>query len=114
MKPLAKALLARFGSIGRVLTADPAALRQVPGMGDASIATLKIVTQAAERLAREEAMAGDGISSWDKLLAYCRRTMAHQKLDHFRLLVLRQPHHLHPDEGPHTGPHDNHTTPKTK
>src|SRR3546814_15971164 len=68
MKPLAKALLARFGSIGRVLTADPAALRQVPGMGDAAIATLKIVTKAAERLAREEAMAGDVISSWDKLL----------------------------------------------
>ncbi|HMA13411.1 MAG TPA: UPF0758 domain-containing protein, partial [Kiloniellaceae bacterium] len=62
-KPLAKALLARFGSLARVLTADPAALAQVKGMGTASIAALKIVTQAAERLAREEAMAGDVISS---------------------------------------------------
>src|SRR3546814_10093397 len=98
MKPLAKALLARFGSIGRVLTADPAALRQVPSMGDASIATLKIVTQAAERLAREEAMAGDVISSWDKLLAYCRQTMAHQKIEQFRLLFLDKRNRLIADE----------------
>src|SRR3546814_6142926 len=98
MKPLAKALLARFRSAGPVLPADPASLRQVPGMGDASIATLKIVTQAAERLAREEAMAGDVISSWDKLLAYCRQTMAHQKIEQFRLLFLDKRNRLIADE----------------
>src|SRR3546814_7626471 len=113
MKPLAKALLARFGSIGRVLTADPAALRQVPGMGDASIATLKIVTQAAERLAREEAMAGDVISSWDKLLAYCRQTMAHQKIEQFRLLFLDKRNRLIADEVQQQGTID-HTTVYTR
>lgn len=97
-KPLAKALLEKFRTIAGVLTADPAALRQVKGMGDASIAALKIVTQAAERLAREEAMAGDVISSWDKLLAYCRQTMAHQKIEQFRLLFLDKRNRLIADE----------------
>ena len=98
MKPLAKTLLARFGSLSAVLTAEPAALEQVPGMGKASVAALKIVTQAAERLAREEAMTGDVISSWDKLLAYCRQTMAHQKIEQFRLLFLDKRNRLIADE----------------
>lgn len=98
MKPLAKRLLEKFGRLSAVLTAEPAALRQVQGMGDASIAALKIVTHAAERLAREEAMAGDVISSWDKLLAYCRQTMAHQKIEQFRLLFLDKRNRLIADE----------------
>jgi len=67
-------------------------------MGKASVAALKIVTQAAERLAREEAMAGDVISSWDKLLAYCRQTMAHQRIEQFRLLFLDKRNRLIADE----------------
>jgi DNA repair protein RadC len=97
-KPLAKTLLERFGSLSRVLTAEAAALAQVPGMGRASIAALKIVPQAAERLAREEAMTGDVISSWDKLLAYCRQTMAHQPVEQFRLLFLDKRNRLIADE----------------
>src|SRR3546814_292535 len=91
-------LMDRFKTLSAVLTAEPAVLRQVPGMGEASIAALKIVTQAAERLAREEAMAGDVISSWDKLLAYCRMTMAHQKIEQFRLLFLDKRNRLIADE----------------
>ena len=97
-KPLAKALLAEFGSLARVLSAAPEALARVPGMGPASIAVLKIVPQAAERLAREEAMQGDVISSWDKLLAYCRQTMAHQPVEQFRLLFLDKRNRLIADE----------------
>lgn len=98
MKPLAKKLLERFGSLSKVFTAEPEVLAQVPGMGRASIAALKIVVEAAERLAREEAMAGDVISSWDKLLAYCRQTMAHQKIEQFRLLFLDKRNCLIADE----------------
>lgn len=97
-KPLAKDLIAAFGSLARVLTAPPEALARVPGMGPASVAVLKIVPQAAERLAREEAMTGDVISSWDKLLAYCRQTMAHQPVEQFRLLFLDKRNRLIADE----------------
>jgi DNA repair protein RadC len=97
-KPLAKALIDRFGTLARVLTAPPEALAKVPGMGDASIAVLKVIPEAAARLAREEAMAGDVISSWDKLLAYCRMTMAHQPVEQFRLLFLDKRNRLIADE----------------
>ncbi|MEO3429213.1 DNA repair protein RadC [Pelagibius sp. CAU 1746] len=97
-KPLAKALLARFGTLSKVLTAQTETLAQVPGMGRASIAALRIVPQAAERLAREEAMEGDVISSWDKLLAYCRLSMAHQPVEQFRLLFLDKRNRLIADE----------------
>lgn len=97
-KPLAKALLSEFGSLARVLSATPEALAKVTGMGTASIAVLKIVPQAAERLSREEAMRGDVISSWDKLLAYCRQTMAHQPVEQFRLLFLDKRNRLIADE----------------
>ncbi len=97
-KPLAKKLLQQFGSVGRVLAAEPEALAAVPGMGKASVAALKIVTEAAARLAREEAMEGDVISSWDKLLAYCRMKMAHEKVEQFRLLFLDKRNRLIADE----------------
>ena len=97
-KPLAYRLLKQFGSVAAVLTARPEELAQVKGMGKASIATLKIVTEAAARLAREEAMAGDVISSWDKLLAYCRMKMAHEKVEQFRLLFLDKRNRLIADE----------------
>ena len=51
-KPLAKALIAHFGSFAAVLTADPQALRQVKGMGDASVAALHANALAARRMAR--------------------------------------------------------------
>ena len=37
-KPLAKNLIAQFGSFAAVLAADPQALKQVKGMGQASVA----------------------------------------------------------------------------
>src|SRR3954470_19559314 len=49
-KPLAKSLIAEFGGIGGLLTADPAALMRVNGMGETSIAAIKIAHAAALRL----------------------------------------------------------------
>src|SRR3546814_14182190 len=51
-------------------------------------------------------MAGDVISSWDKLLAYCRMTMAHQKIEQFRLLFLDKRNRLIADEVQQQGTSD--------
>ena len=53
-KPMAKALLARFGTLAGVLNAEPGALRQIKGISDASIGALKITALAARRMARSE------------------------------------------------------------
>src|ERR1700758_5366449 len=50
LKPLAKTLLETFGSFAEVIAAPETRLRQVKGLGDASIAELKIVQAAANRL----------------------------------------------------------------
>lgn len=58
-KPLAKDILARFGSLDRALMADPAALRDIPGLGDAVVTfwtALRecLVRKSAAPLARRE------------------------------------------------------------
>lgn len=52
VKPLAKALLARFGNLGGVLTAAPEDLNQVKGLGPASIMLLQVLQQLAVRMKR--------------------------------------------------------------
>jgi len=97
-KPLAKALMARFGSLAAVLAAEPSELAEVPGLGDASIAALKIVPEAARRLAREQVMGQPVLSSWAKLLDYCRISLAHEKVERFHLLFLDRQNRLIADE----------------
>jgi DNA repair protein RadC len=85
-KALAKALIDRFGSLGAVLTAEPRDLASVSGMGETSIAALKIVPEAARRLAREQVIERPVVGSWDKLLDYCRIALGHEKVERFHLL----------------------------
>ena len=70
-KRLAKALLKRFGSFPEVISAEPGALKEIDGIGDGAVVTLK-TEQAAVRLAREEVMDRPVLGNWDKLLDYCR------------------------------------------
>ena len=51
-KPLAKALLARFGSFAEVIAAPRARLLEVQGVGESVANHLKIVEAAAQRLAK--------------------------------------------------------------
>lgn len=98
VKPLAKRLLAEFGSFARTISATPEALRQVDGAGDAAIVALKAAQAAALRLLAEEASDAPVISSWKKLLDYCRAAMALEKTEQFRLLFLDQKNRVIADE----------------
>lgn len=98
VKPLAKALIERFGSLGAVLTAAPHDLQKVTGMGEASAAALKIAAEAGRRLAREEVIDRPVLSSWDKLLKYCRTALGHEKVERFHLLFLDRKNVLIADE----------------
>ncbi|MEE4154723.1 MAG: DNA repair protein RadC [Erythrobacter sp.] len=87
-KPVAKDLLKRFGSLAGVLNADPAALRQVKGMGDGSAAALKSVAIAARRMARSEVAGKPVLGSWQALLDYLATDMAHLTKERVRVLYL--------------------------
>jgi len=87
VKPLAKALLDRFGGFADVISATPDALRDA-GLRDPGIAMLKSVREAALRLGRAELRERSPIGSWDKLLAYCNAHIAYSQVEEFHLLFL--------------------------
>jgi DNA repair protein RadC len=87
-KPLAKALIARFGGFAAAIAAEPAALMGVEGVGETTVAALKTVQAAAIRLAREDVIGRHALSSWDKVLAYCRTALAHETTERFHVLFL--------------------------
>jgi DNA repair protein RadC len=97
-KPLARALLARFGSFAAVIGADEATLRAVPGLGEASAAVLLGVREAALRLVRAEVKDRPVIASWEKLLDYCTAVCGFAEVEEFRLLFLDRRNALIADE----------------
>lgn len=97
-KPLAKTLMARFGSLARVLSATPGELAKVKGLGETGVAALTVVPEAARRLAREQAQEAPVIASWQKLLDYCRITLAHERVECFHVLFLDRKNKLIADE----------------
>ena len=88
VKPLARALIDRFGDFNRVLSAPVSQLTQVSGIGDAVAIELKLVEAAAHRLARSKVMRRHVVSSWGALLDYCHTVMAHRDTEQFRILFL--------------------------
>ena len=98
MKPLARRLLDRFGDFNRVLSAEPARLADVDGVGPAVITELKIVAAAAQRLARSRVMQRPVLTSWDALVDYCHTAMAHGAVEQFRILFLDRKNVLIADE----------------
>ncbi len=97
-RPLAKAILKEFGSLAAVLSAETERLRKVPGIGESSIAYLKVIREAAARMALEQASESSVLSSWDKLISYCRIAMGHEKIEQFRLIFLDKKNRLIADE----------------
>lgn len=98
VKPLAYALIERFGDFNGVVSASPARLADVNGVGDAVITELKIVEAAAHRLARARVVNKQVVSSWDALIDYCHTTMSHRETEQFRVLYLDRKNVLIADE----------------
>ena len=98
VKPLAKALIARFGSLSGVLSASLAELRTVAGVGEAAALDLKLIHELAQRMAREPVRKRAVISSWSALLAYVRVALQHETREQFRVIFLDKKNQLIADE----------------
>ena len=98
VKPLAKALIDRFGDFAAVITAPSERLREVSGVGEGVVAVLKTVEAGAERLARGRLKGRPTLSSWDALQDYLQVTMGHAQAESFRVLFLDRKNHLLADE----------------
>jgi DNA repair protein RadC len=102
-KPLARALLARFGSFSRVISAPVQDLLSVEGMGEAGVAALKSVHAAALRLLQAEIMGQPVLSNWDRLMAYLGAELSRERVEQFRVLFLDNRNRLLADEAQQRG-----------
>ena len=97
-KPVAKALIGRFGSFAGVLGAAPERLMEVDGVGEKAAHDLKVVQAAGLRLARAEVDERRALTSYDRVIDYCRAAMAFDAREQFRVLFLDKRNNLIADE----------------
>lgn len=98
VKPVAKALLTRFGSLSAVFAAPAQKLVEIDGVGDTVAAYLKATQEIGDRAAREKIQSRPVISSWSALLAYVRQQLQHETREQFRVLFLDRKNQLISDE----------------
>src|ERR1700730_14943561 len=103
MKPLAKSLLKKFGSFAEVIHAPEARLREVDGIGNASVNQLKLIAAAATRIAKGQLQQRTMLSAWADVIDYCRTSMAFADKEQFRILFLDKRNQLISDEVQQTG-----------
>jgi DNA repair protein RadC len=96
-KPLAKKLLDRFGTLGDVFAADPAALREFE-IDQRTLVHFKALREAGRRLAERKVKDMPVLTNWQQLIDYCHTALAHEKTEQFRILFLDRKNVLIADE----------------
>jgi DNA repair protein RadC len=97
-KPIARTLLARFGSFANAIAAPLHELREIEGLGEAGAAALRTVQAAALRLARAEVIDRPVLNNWDRLLSYLTAALTRERVEQFRVLFLDTRNRLIADE----------------
>jgi DNA repair protein RadC len=98
VKPIAKRLIARFGSFAEALSAPVERLVEVDGIGESAAIDLKIAAAAAQRLTKGSISRRQVLSSWSSVIEYCRAAMAFAEREEFRILFLDKRNQLIADE----------------
>ncbi|GIU67068.1 RadC family protein [Candidatus Phycosocius spiralis] len=97
-KKLARSLLARFGSIARVLKAPYQEILGVDGVGQVVAVHLKAI-HALQIQAEHSELAGRPLlGSWSSVLSYLKLKLSGAKREEFRVLFLDKKHCLILDE----------------
>lgn len=97
-KPIAKALLARFGTLAGVFGAPIALLQEVSGIGEAVALDLKLISTIGHRTLKSELRQKQLLSSWSAVIDYCHAAMAYETKEQFRILFLDKRNTLIADE----------------
>lgn len=97
-KPIARALIGRFGSFAAAISASVPELLGIEGLGEAGVAALKIIQAAAQRLGKAEVLYRPVLGNWDRLMEYLQSVLAREKIEQFRILFLDNRNRLLADE----------------
>ena len=98
VKPVAKELIAKFGSFAEVVSAPINRLSEVKGISEKIALDLKILQAGALQLGQESILGRPVLSSWSALLDYCRSAMQFEEKEQFRVLFLDKKNRLIADE----------------
>ena len=98
VKPIAKRLIARFGSFAEVLSAPIERLLEIDGVGDSTALDITITAAAAQRLTKGSVAKRQVLASWASVIEYCRAAMAFAEREEFRILFLDKRNQLIADE----------------
>jgi DNA repair protein RadC len=97
-KPIAKKLMAKFGSFAEAVSAPRERLMEIDGVGERAVDELKLIKAAAERLMRGEISAKPALESWNSVLDYLRLVQGFDEREQFRILFLDKKNNLIADE----------------
>jgi len=98
VKPLAKDILARFGSFAEAIAATPERLLEIEGVTEAAVTEIKIVQAAALRASQGEVKKRPVLAAMSTVLSYLRSAMAFEDREQFRILFLDRRNKLIADE----------------
>ncbi|HWI86269.1 MAG TPA: DNA repair protein RadC [Sphingomonas sp.] len=96
-KPLARTLIAEFGGLGGVFTADAESLARA-GLTESTIGAIKIAHASATRLLGAEVAARPILGSWQALIDYLIVDMGYRMTEGARVLHLNSRNMLIRDE----------------
>lgn len=102
-KPIAKALIGRFGTLAGVFGAPIALLQEVNGIGETVALDLKLIATIGHRSLKSELRQKHVLSSWSAVIDYCHAAMAYETKEQFRILFLDKRNTLIADEVQQTG-----------
>lgn len=103
VKPLAKALLDKFGGLPELMNASISALTAIDGVSEKTAILLKTMTAISHRALKNELMQKPILNNWTRLMDYCQSTMQHETKEHFRILFLNKKNEMIADEIQNSG-----------
>ncbi len=103
MKPLAKGLLKKFGSVAALLKADEGLILETPGVGPSVLHAIHLIQAIMSQVLQQEMIRTPILASWQSVLDYCQATMAYDRKETVRLLFLDRKNQMIGDEIQQTG-----------
>ena len=97
-KPIAKAMIERFGNFPEAISAPSHLLEEIDGLGKTAIIDLKVILAATQRFSKVGIMDRPVLGSWGELINYCKTQMAYETKEQFRILFLDKKNYLIADE----------------
>jgi DNA repair protein RadC len=98
VRPIAKTMVDRFGTVSAALAAAPERLMEIDGIGEATAAYIRATNLLLQRAAADQVKDLPVISNWAALLNYVKQQLRHNKTEQARVLYLDRKNKLIADE----------------